>query len=315
MWQLSGGALLGWSLGANDAANVFGTAVSARMVKYSTAVILTSVFVVLGAWLQGGQGLETYRDLHAQNLNTAFITTLSAASIVGLMTFLSIPVSTSQAIVGAIAGIAAALYIVEGRCGMEWGSMVKILICWIMTPAGAAFAAVIIYGLFKLVFRIWNPSLLTRNTSVKVLLIGAGSYAAYALGANNLANVTGPFFGPGRSMLTGGQAALLGGTAIAMGVLTFSRRVMHTVGRRIVPLDPLSALVTICAEAVTVHVYAIIGVPVSTSQAIVGAVAGIGIIKGMQTVDRRVLSGICIGWVLTPVGAALLACLLSLLFL
>ena len=114
MWQLSGSALLGWSLGSNDAANVFGTAVSSRMVKYSTAIILASLFVMLGAWLQGREGLETYRDLHIQNLNTAFVISISAAVSVALMTALKLPVSTSQAVVGGIVGISLIQYINQG---------------------------------------------------------------------------------------------------------------------------------------------------------------------------------------------------------
>ena len=51
-----GGMFLGWGLGANDSANVFGTAVSSKMVKYRTAVIIIAIFVILGAWFQGAKG-------------------------------------------------------------------------------------------------------------------------------------------------------------------------------------------------------------------------------------------------------------------
>jgi len=309
MWQLSGPALLGWSLGANDAANVFGTAVSSKMVKYSTAIILTSVFVMLGAFLQGREGLETYRGLHTQNLNTAFIISISAAVSVAFMTFLKLPVSTSQAVVGGIVGISLGLYVTTGAFELSCGGIIKIVVCWILTPVGAACAAVVLYGVVKMIFRLWNPSMIIRNITVKILLIAAGSYGAYALGANNLANVTGPFFG--RHMLSFNQAFLLGGLSIVFGVLTFSKHVMYTVGKRIVPLDPFSALIAILAEAVTVHAYALIGVPVSTSQAIVGAVVGIGILKGMQTVDTRKLIHIGCGWIGTPVISASISCGLS----
>ena len=109
-------------------------------------------------------------------------------------------------------------------------------------------------------------------------MIVAGSYASYALGANNVANATAVFVGAG--MLTVFQAALIGGLSIAFGVLTYSRGVMETVGTKLVRLDPFSALVVVLAEGLTVHFYTLLGVPVSTSQAVVGAVLGIGVLKG-----------------------------------
>ncbi|CAN0300986.1 unnamed protein product, partial [Chrysoparadoxa australica] len=56
---LSSGLFLGWSLGANDAANVFGTAVGTRMVKFGTAAVVCSIFIVLGATLSGAGAAHT----------------------------------------------------------------------------------------------------------------------------------------------------------------------------------------------------------------------------------------------------------------
>ena len=58
-----GGVFLGWSLGSNDAANVFGTAVASRMVRYRTAVVLICIFVIAGAVLQGGPGIIRVGEL------------------------------------------------------------------------------------------------------------------------------------------------------------------------------------------------------------------------------------------------------------
>jgi PiT family inorganic phosphate transporter len=63
-----------------------------------------------------------------------------------------------------------------------------------------------------------------------------------------------------------------------------------------------------------VHIYALIGVPVSTSQAIVGAVLGVGILKGARTIDRKTLSRILFGWTGTPVISAALTYVLFQLF-
>ncbi len=80
---------------------------------------------------------------------------------------------------------------------------------------------------------------------------------------------------------------------------------MLTVGSRLVQLSSFSAFVAVIAMAVTVHFYAQLGVPVSTSQAIVGAVLGIGLLKGVKTINRRTVVRIIFGWVNTPLIAGL----------
>jgi len=95
----------------------------------------------------------------------------------------------------------------------------------------------------------------------------------------------------------------LGAAIIALGILTFSRPVMETVGKKLVRLDPFSALIVVLSLALTVHFYTLVGVPVSTSQAVVGGVLGIGIIKGVNTVSRQTLRNILLAWFLTPVVA------------
>ena len=79
---------------------------------------------------------------------------------------------------------------------------------------------------------------------------------------------------------------------------------MLTVGSRLVQLGAFSALIVVLAHAITVHVYSLIGVPVSTSQAIVGGVLGIGLVKSIRTIQKRTLLKIMMGWIMTPLIAA-----------
>jgi PiT family inorganic phosphate transporter len=150
-----------------------------------------------------------------------------------------------------------------------------------------------------------NTDLFQSDILLRVLLIAAGSYAAYALGANNVANVTAVFVGAGRLNIF--WATLVGGLSIAFGILTFSRPVMDTVGNKLVRLDPFSALIVVLAEAITVHAYTLVGVPVSTSQALIGAVLGVGLVKGINTVSKQTMAGILLAWFLTPT----IACFIS----
>lgn len=316
--QYIGGVFLGWSLGANDSANVFGTAVSSGMVRYRLAVLFTALFVILGAVYQGAAGIETYsrklrksssivqseenceKSEHFQSsvmMKKSMIISIAAAFTVTLMTIFKIPVSTSQAVVGAIIGVGLIQH------DVNFLSLGKVITCWFLTPVGGAMFTLIFYSIFKKIHNLWKPSIFIYDPVVTFLLIVCGCYGAYALGANNVANVSGIFVGPG--LLTVNQAAIGGGVAIAFGAVTFSKPVMTTVGKGIVKLDSFTALVCVLSHAVTVHIFAIIGVPVSTSQAIIGAVLGIGFIKGAHTVNYRSLLKVCSGWLATPVIASI----------
>jgi PiT family inorganic phosphate transporter len=101
--------------------------------------------------------------------------------------------------------------------------------------------------------------------------------------------------------------SLLGGVSLAVGALTFGRRVTETVGGGIVPLDPLSAVCAQASAAVAVHFFSILGIPVSTTQAIVGAVVGVGLVKGMRAIKGQRVVEIVFGWVGTPTISGLVA--------
>lgn len=301
--RLLAAVFFGWGLGANDAANVFGTAVAAQMVRWRTAAGLIAVAVMAGALLEGGAGLETLGALQEQNAQSALAAVLGAGVATVCLTLLALPVSASQAIVGGILGVGLA------RGTFSLAGLDKVVLCWVGTPLGAMLGAMILYPILAALVRVLNPHFLTYDALMRALLVLAGVYGAYALGANNVANVTGVFLQAGAfdgaPLSPRFLALFLGGASIGLGALTFSRNVMLTVGAKIVPLDAFSAFVVVLSQALTVHAYAIVGVPVSTSQAVVGAVVGIGLLKGMRTISGRTITLILAGWLVTPVlGAA-----------
>ena len=146
-------------------------------------------------------------------------------------------------------------------------------------------------------------NLFQMDQIVRLGLVVAGCCSAFALGSNNVANVTAVFVGAGR--LDVFTATLVGGFSIALGILTFSRGVMETVGRNLVALDPYCALVVVLAGAMAVYTFTWIGVPVSSSQAVIGAVLGIGILKGTQTIRKKTLFSILLAWFVTPLAGCL----------
>jgi PiT family inorganic phosphate transporter len=326
---LSSGLFLGWSLGANDAANVFGTAVGSRMVRFQTAVVICAVFVLLGAVVGGSgttAGLGTLGTVTA--LGGAFTVALAAALTVYGMTVLGFPVSTTQAIVGAIVG-----WNLFSGTRTDVTALTRIMATWVASPVlGAVFAWVLYQGV-RLVVHVTKPHLLILDQLLRTGFIVAGALGAYSLGANNIANVVGVFVPAapvgattlGPLVLTGEQRLFaLGGMAIAIGTL-FSRPVMMTVGRSLMTLNPAGGLVVVAAQALVLFVFsstalqtllqraglpALPLVPVSSSQAVVGAVVGVALVrgfKGLRQIQWSVLRNIAVGWVLTPAIAALVS--------
>ena len=138
-----------------------------------------------------------------------------------------------------------------------------------------------------------------------VAVLISAAYVSYSLGANDVGNAIGPLLN--RFPDKGPQLAALGGIAMAAGALTFGHRVTDTVGKSITPLDYGGALSAQFAAAFGVHLFSMAGIPVSTSQAVVGGVIGGGLTKGMKAVSTRKISTIFLGWIITPTCAAVFA--------
>ena len=296
MWHIISSIFLGWGLGANSSADIFGTGVATRIIKYSTAVVLISIFVIIGSVLEGPKCMSTVGDITGLTLNTAFIATIAAGATILLLTWKGLPISTSQAIIGAIVGVG--LY--ENNFG-QFYKLEKIVSCWLIAPFAAALASYILYKLLGFFVEKYLTKSDTRDLLIKILFVLTGCYEAYALGANNVANTTGAYVGTG--LITPFQGSVWGGPAIALGVLTYSRRVMVTVGEKIVPLDPFSALISQLSAALILHIFTQVQVPVSAAQAIVGAIIGIGLVKGVRTVSAKMVRAIFWGWFATPLFA------------
>jgi PiT family inorganic phosphate transporter len=332
---LSSGLFLGWSLGANDAANVFGTAVGTKMIRFRTAALCCSIFIILGAVISGAGASHTLGKLGSVNaVAGAFIVAFSAAISVYLMTRIGYPVSTSQAIVGAIIG----WNFFSGSI-TDTGSLTKIALTWVICPSLAAVISLIIYKIAVFCITYFNVHMFRLDKLTRYGLLLVGAFGSYSLGANNIANVMGVFVpvSPFSDISVFGlfnlsseqQLFFIGGLAIAVGVFTYSQKVMKTVGGGIMELSPVAAFAVVSAHSIVLFLFAsqalesfliqhglptIPLVPVSSSQAIVGAVIGIALIKRVGQTRWQTLGGITSGWIITPVVAGLI-CFLSLFFL
>ncbi len=321
---LISGLFLGWSLGANDTGNIFGAAVETRMLKFKKAALIASVFIFLGAVLEGSGPSGTLGRLGSVDaLGGAFTVSLAAAAAIFVIVRLGIPVSTSQTIVGAIIG----WNFFSGRI-TDFRSLLTIASSWVTAFVLSAAIAALLFYLFKAWISRSSMHLLELDLFVRYSLIVVGAFGAYSLGANNIANVVGVFVPvtPFKDLNLAGlitldgvqQLYILGAISIVVGIYTYSHKVMRTVGKDLFQLSPVTALVALMAEAIVLFLFASRGlyklllslglptiplVPVSSTQVIVGAVMGIALAKGGKNLRYNILGRISLAWVTAPLLA------------
>ena len=147
------------------------------------------------------------------------------------------------------------------------------------------------------------------------LQILSAGFVAFAHGANDVANAIGPLAAVINIVKTGTVAMKsavptwvlgLGGIGIIVGLATWGWRVIETVGKRITELTPTRGFAAEFSAAVTIVLASKLGLPISTTHTLVGAVLGVGIARGLEALDLRTVRDIVISWVITiPVGAGL----------
>ena len=332
---LSSGLFLGWSLGANDAANIFGTAVGSKMVRFKFIAAVASVFVILGAVFGGSGTSATLENLGAIDaLAGAFMVALSAALAGYMMIRTGITVSTSQAIVGAIIG----WNLYAGR-ETDLSTLAQIVSTWTVCPLISGVVAIFLYLLSKKIQKCSSMHLLMRDQLTRIGLVLTAAVGAYALGANNIANVVGVFiqscsfkelhFGDVLTLSPIQVLFLLGAIAISVGIFTYSHKVIRTVGNNLMRMSPTVALIIVLSQASVLLLFSSVSlhdwlaksslptiplVPVSSTQAVIGAILGIGLIKGGRNIRWGIIGKIVSGWILAPL-MAMLICFICLFFL
>jgi PiT family inorganic phosphate transporter len=147
-----------------------------------------------------------------------------------------------------------------------------------------------------------------------VLMVITASAMAFAHGSNDVANAIGPLAAVYSIVESGGDIVsksvipswvlLVGGGGIVFGLVTYGFKVMKTIGKGITELTPSRGFAAELAAATTVVLASSTGIPVSTTQVLVGAVLGVGIARGVAALNMRVINTIFLSWLITlPAGA------------
>jgi PiT family inorganic phosphate transporter len=156
-----------------------------------------------------------------------------------------------------------------------------------------------------------------------VLMVVTACSMAFAHGSNDVANAIGPLaavISVAKTGIVGSQSALpiwvllIGGTGIVVGLATFGIHVISTVGRKITQLTPSRGFAAELAAATTIVIASGTGIPVSTTHTLVGAVLGVGLARGIEAIDLRVVGRVFVSWVVTIPAGAFLSILFFLIF-
>ena len=291
-------------LGANNASACFGANVGAGFVRYRTAAVLAALGVFLGVIIEGAKlSRAVYHGVLGEvSMEAMTIIMVTAMIIIGVATIFRLPLSLSESLIGSAVGIG-----IGSQINVNWRFTLTVFAFWVINPFFSAILSVAICRMLSYATsRVKN--ILTLNYIYGKVASALSFYVAYVLGANTLGLVSGIYvpFMPIKEIIP-----LLFGLAAALGIYFLSRGITESVGREIIGLSPVTALVSQLSGAITVHLFTQFGLPVSITQAQVGGILGIGIAKRIVFMNKRKTRNIILGWMLAPLVGAIVSWLLS----
>jgi len=291
-------------LGANNASACFGANIGAGFVRYRTAAILAALGVFLGVIIEGAKlSRAVYHGVLGEvSMEAMTIIMVTAMIIIGVATIFRLPLSLSESLIGSAVGIG-----IGSQINVNWRFTLTVFAFWVINPFFSAILSVAICRMLSYATsRVKN--ILTLNYIYGKVASALSFYVAYVLGANTLGLVSGIYapFMPIKEIIP-----LLFGLAAALGIYFLSRGITESVGREIIGLSPVTALVSQLSGAITVHLFTQFGLPVSITQAQVGGILGIGIAKRIVFMNKRKTRNIILGWMLAPLVGAIVSWLLS----
>jgi len=305
--------------GFHDAANAIATSVSTRALTPRIALAMAAVMNFLGAFL-GQKVASTVSDVITppsdnHGLVVVMAGLLGAIAWNLLTWYYGLPSSSSHALIGGLGGAAIAYGLLHGDAFgfVKWDVILeKIVIPMVASPLfGFAAAALLMFALMWL-FRRAAPAPTFRGfryaqtVSAAAMALGHGLQDAQkTMGVIVLALVTGGY-SSGDSVPT--WVIIAAATAISLGTYAGGWRIMRTLGRRIIHLDPARgfAAETVAAGVLYTTAFAF-AAPISTTHTITSAVMGVGATKRLSAVRWGVARNIVTAWVLTFPAAGLVA--------
>jgi PiT family inorganic phosphate transporter len=301
--------------GMHDAANSISTIVSTRVLSPRQAVIWAAFFNFI-AFLVFGTAVASTIGKGMIDINTV-TTTVILAGICGAICwnvitwYFGLPSSSSHALIGGYAGAA----IVKGGFAVIIvGGWYKILIFIILAPA----IGLVLGYLFKLIttWMVYKQAPAVVNKWSRIAQLFSAALFSLGHGGNDAQKTMGIIT---TLLFTGGLitefqvplwVVLSAHAAIAMGTLTGGWRIVKTMGQKITKLRPIDGFCAETASAISIFTSTHMGIPVSTTHVITGAISGVGSANRLSAVRWGVSIRIVWAWILTIPAAAIIAGLL-----
>jgi len=301
--------------GLHDAANSIATVVSTRVLRPQVAVAWAAFFNFIAFLFFGlhvantvGTGIVSAHVIDAQVIFGA----LMGAIAWNLVTWLlGIPSSSSHALIGGLIGAGTAK---AGIGAIEWGGVLKTASAIVLSPAGGLMLALLLVLIVTWASARLTPLAVDRRFR-KLQLISASLYSL-GHGGNDAQKTMGII-----AVLLYSQHKLEGGfhvplwvvlacqAAMGLGTLMGGWRIVHTMGSKITRLTPPQGFCAETGGAITLFAATWLGIPVSTTHTITGAIVGVGASRRVSAVRWNVASGIVVAWVVTLPAAALIGAL------
>ena len=299
--------------GFHDAANSIATVVSTRVLSPGKAVLWAAAFNFLAAFTFGtavastmGRGMIDLSVVTA----TVIFCGLVGAIVWDLITwYVGLPTSSSHALVGGYAGAAIAK---AGMGALILSGWTKTLLFIVLAPMMGMALGLVISIIALWIFRNFLPARVDKWFRRLQLL----SAAAYSLGhgtndaQKTMGIIAGVLFTAGylKEFYIPLWVILAAHAAIGLGTLSGGWRIVHTMGSRITKLQPFGGFAAETSGAITLFVASSLGVPVSTTHTITGAIIGVGSVHRLSAVRWGVAQRIVWAWILTiPASAAIAA--------
>jgi PiT family inorganic phosphate transporter len=304
--------------GFHDAANSVATVVATRVLTPMQAVIWAAVFNFVSAF---SFGTGVARTVGEGMVNLSFVTPyVILAGLLGAIAWdlftwwLGLPTSSSHALFGGYAGAAMARATILGRHALEpiiWSGWIKTLIFMVLAPLIGLVAAHLLVIAVYWTFRHSTP--VKMDVYFRRLQLLSAAVLSFAHGTNDAQKTMGIITG---LLFTARYipafrvpvwVILSAGAAIGLGTMSGGWRIVHTMGGRITRLKPRSGFCAETAGAISILTATALGVGVSTTHVITGAIAGVGSIQRVKAVRWGVAANILWAWFLTIPAAATVA--------
>ncbi|MBM4141018.1 MAG: inorganic phosphate transporter [Nitrospira sp.] len=284
--------LIAFGIGSNDTSNALGVCIGTGIIKLRKALFLFGFLVLMGILLSGQKVMKTVgKDLLEPNLFILNTSITIAAVLIIYSNWRKLPLSTHQVIIGSLVGSG-----IGSAVDVNFISLLKIIISWIISPVIAFFFGHILYRIMEKTLS--KLSFLQIEKIIRILLLISGMMIAYNTGANELATILGPVIYSGAIKEV--PASLMGSLFVFLGAFILSHRVIETIGKGITTLDPFSGFAAQFGAGSCVLLFTFLGMPVSTTYCIIGAISGVGMLKGTETVRMELIKKIIFNLILVP---------------